>query len=108
MSGDAHITEMGASTGSFWKSCYTCRDYALARREVIAVPLGDKARREGRDVIEVVDEFMAAAHRRHLNGEPLRPGGPTRIGDPALGRLAALFAPRLLEGEPGTKEATDA
>lgn len=78
-----------------WKSCYSCRDYAEYRREVIAKPLAVKARREGRDVIEVVDEFMLAAHDRHLNGDPLRPGGPTRVTDPTLGRLAALLSPGL-------------
>ena len=78
-----------------WKSCYSCGDYATSQRERIAVPLADKARREGRDVIEVVDEFMLAAHERHIAGEPLRPGGPTRVTDPAIGRLAALLSPGL-------------
>lgn len=75
-----------------WKSCYTCRDYAEHRRETIAGPLGAKARREGRDPIEVVDEFMWAAHERHLDGAPLREGGPTRVTDPTAGRLLATFA----------------
>ena len=76
-----HTAEIGAR----WKSCYTCRDYATERREVIAQPLADKARLEGRDVIAVVDEFMDAAHVRHaVSGQPLREGGPTRITDPAI------------------------
>jgi hypothetical protein len=77
---------------AFWKFCYTCRDYAEHRREALAVPLADKARREGRDVIEVVDEFMLAAHDRHLTGEPLRPDGPTRVTNPDAGRLLATYA----------------
>lgn len=81
-----------------WKSCYTCRDYAEHRRHVIVEPLTDKAIREGRDVVEVVDEFMAAAHERHLSGKTLREGGPTRVTDPALGRLAALLSPGLFGG----------
>lgn len=40
-----------------WKSCFTCSDYADVRKEAIAIPLADKAEKEGRDVIEVVDEF---------------------------------------------------
>lgn len=75
-----------------WKSCYSCRDYAEHRREAIAKPLADKARREGRDVLDVVDDFMLAAHRRHLDGEPLRPGGPTQIIDPTVGRKLAAYA----------------
>lgn len=83
-------------SGEVWKSCYTCRDYALSRREVIAPPLADKARREGREVIAVVDEFMASAHLRHVqSGQPLRDGGPTRVIDPVVGRLAALLSPGL-------------
>ncbi len=78
-----------------WKSCFSCRDYVERRRSVIAQPLADKARREGRDVIEVVDDFMWSAHRRHMSGEPLREGGPTRAVDPTLGRLAALLSPGL-------------
>lgn len=77
---------------SVWQSCYSCRDYALKRRSVLAPHMGDKAIREGREATEVVDEFMEAAHERHMAGEPLYPGGPTRVTDPALGRLAALFA----------------
>jgi hypothetical protein len=75
-----------------WASCYTCRDYARERREAIAVPLANKARTQGRDVVEVVDEFMAAAHERHLTGEPLRPGGPVRVTNPTAGRLLATYA----------------
>lgn len=79
-----------------WKSCYSCRDYLTPeKRLVLADSLGDKAKREGRDVIEVVDEYMLAAHERHLGGQPLRPGGPTRVTDPAIGRLAALLSPGL-------------
>lgn len=91
----------------FWKSCYSCRDYAEHRREALAVPLADKARREGRDVVEVVDLFMAAAHRRHMAGEPLRPGGPTRATDPRIGRLLATYAligSGVFEGEPEPEE----
>lgn len=80
-----------------WQSCYTCRDYAAHRRADLAEPLADKAMREGRDTIAVVDEFMAGVHARHLTGVPLRDGGPTRITDPAIGRLAALLSPGLLE-----------
>jgi hypothetical protein len=80
------------SRADVWKSCYTCRDYALHRRELLAGPLADKAQREGRDVVEVVDDFMLAAHDRHQAGEPLRPGGPTRTTDPNLARTAALLA----------------
>lgn len=82
-----------------WKSCYTCRDYSVTQRERIAVPLANKARREGRPVIEVVDEFMWAAHQRHLDGQPLRPDGPTRTTDPTFGRLAALLSPGLFGSE---------
>lgn len=78
-----------------WKSCYSCRDYAEHRRDALAEPLADKAIREGRPVVEVVDEFMMAAHDRHLAGTSLRPGGPTRVIDPALGRVAALLSPGL-------------
>lgn len=78
-----------------WRSCYTCLDYTEHRREVLAGPLADRAIREGRDAVDVVDEFMAAAHERHLSGTPLREGGPTRVTDPVLGRLAALLAPGL-------------
>lgn len=79
-----------------WQSCYTCRDYATHRRADLAEPLADKAIREGRDATEVVDEFMAGAHARHLDGTPLREGGPTRITDPVVSRLAALLAPGLI------------
>lgn len=78
-------------TAPIWQSCYTCRDYSTHRRTAIAQPLADKAIREGRHVVEVVNEFMAAAHERHMAGEPLRPGGPTRMTDPAVGRMAALI-----------------
>jgi hypothetical protein len=90
-----------AETSQVWKPCYSCRDYAEHRREQLAVPLADKARREGRDVIAVVDEFMLAAHKRHMAGEPLREGGPTRVIDPAFGRLAALLSPGLFGPTPG-------
>lgn len=86
---------------SVWKSCYTCRDYAESRRAVLAEPLANKAIREGRDVREVADEFMLGAHRRHLDGQPLRPGGPTSVTDPAFGRLAALLSPGLFGGWDG-------
>ncbi len=82
-----------------WKSCYSCRDYAETRRHALAEPLAEKARREGRDVIEVVDEFMLAAHDRHMTGEPLRPDGPTRVTNPEFGRLAALLSPGLFGKE---------
>ena len=78
-----------------WRSCYTCRDYAQHRIDVITQPLADKAEREDRDAAEVVEEYMAAAHARHLAGDPLREGGPTRVTDPTLGRLAALLSPGL-------------
>jgi hypothetical protein len=74
-----------------WKHCYTCRDYAETQRTRIAQPLADKARAEERDVVEVVDEFMWAAHERHLDGESLRKDGPTRVTDPVAGQLAALM-----------------
>lgn len=75
-----------------WKHCYTCLDYAQERRDVIAGPLGAKAHREGRNAFEVVDEFMLAAHERHVStGEPLRPGGPTRVTNPNAGRLMATY-----------------
>ena len=76
---------------AIWQSCYSCRDYAQHRRDDIARPLADRARREGREVIKVVDEFMLAAHDRHMTGEPLREGGPTRVTDPTIGRFAALM-----------------
>lgn len=79
------------NVGPIWSHCYTCRDYAQKRREVIAGPLADKAQRENRDVVEVVDEFMLAAHSRHMNTrEPLYTGGPTGIFNPAIRKLAAL------------------
>lgn len=78
-----------------WKNCYTCRDYAEHRRGAIARPLAGKANREDRNVIEVVDEFMLAAHDRHLSGQPLREGGPTRVIDPWIGRMAAMLSPGL-------------
>ena len=78
---------------SAWKSCYTCHDYLadVEKRLVLADRLGEKAKRERREPTAVVDEFMDAAHERHLAGEPLRPGGPTRVTDPWMGRLAALL-----------------
>lgn len=82
-----------------WQFCYSCRDYAEHRRETLAGPLADKAIRDDRDVVEVVDEFMAGAHQRHVAGTPLRPGGPTRVLDPALGRMAALLSPGLFGRE---------
>jgi hypothetical protein len=84
-----------------WKSCYTCSDYAQHRRHTLAPALADKAQRENRDVVEVVDNFMLAAHDRHLAGHPLREGGPTRVTDPNLGRLAALLSPGLFGGFEG-------
>lgn len=75
-----------------WAVCYTCRDYAVHRKAIIAGPLVAKARRENKSVTEVVDEFMHEAHDRHMRtGQPLRPDGPTRLIHPALGRLAALM-----------------
>lgn len=83
-----------------WQMCYTCRDYAEHRREAIAQPLADKAKREGRNVIEVVDEFMLNAHSRHMStGEPLRPDGPTSLVDPRLRRIAMLMASGLFGEE---------
>lgn len=78
-----------------WTSCYSCRDYSKKRRGVIAIPLAKKAEQERRDAEGVVDEFMQAAHERHMAGNPLYPGGPTRVTDPELGRLAALLSPGL-------------
>lgn len=83
-----------------WRSCYTCRDYSTHRREALVEPLADKAIRERRDIVEVVDEFMNAAHERHLDGTPLRPGGPTRITNPAIGRLVAMLSPALFAATP--------
>lgn len=80
-----------------WRSCYSCRDYAEHRRDALAAPLADKAIREHRDVDEVVNEFMSAAHARHVYGTPLRPGGPTRITDPAISRFAAMLSPGLFD-----------
>lgn len=74
-----------------WQECFACRDYAEHRRAVLVGPLTDKALREGRDVVEVVDGFMLAAHDRHMAGTPLRDGGPTRVTNPDLGRMAALM-----------------
>jgi hypothetical protein len=75
-----------------WTYCFTCRDYADKRREVIAKPLSEKAQREGRDVVNVVDEFMNAAHSRHMTHNiPLLPSGPTGIVDPSLRRLATML-----------------
>lgn len=87
-------------TVSIWATCYTCRDYTERRIDSIAPPLADKAEREGREVIDVVNEFMLAAHKRHLGGQPLREGGPTRVTDPELGRLAAMMSPGLFGGFP--------
>lgn len=78
-----------------WKMCFKCRDYAHARKEILAPKLAAKAELASgeRSIIEVIDEFMMAAHRRHVeSGEPLRPGGPTRVTDPAVGRLNAMLA----------------
>jgi hypothetical protein len=76
-----------------WQHCYTCRDYLTERRELLAEAMGRAAREQGRDVIEIADEFMAGAHRRHVEeGKPLRPGGPICVTDPDLGRLMATLA----------------
>ena len=85
-----------------WKSCSSCGDYMQHRRGVIAQPLADKAQREGRAVIDVVDEFMRGAHARHMAGHPLRTDGPTRATDPAIGRLAALLSPGLFSAPEAT------
>lgn len=85
-------------SASAWRSCFSCRDYAQHRRTALAKPLAAKAEREQRAAEEVVDEFMSAAHARHMAGVPLREGGPTRVTDPAIGRLAALIAPGLFGG----------
>lgn len=88
-----------------WMYCFTCRDYAEKRRDAIAGPLADKAMREDRKVIVVVDEFMLAAHRRHtLTGEPLLPGGPTTLMDPALRRLATMLTSGLISHDDYQKE----
>lgn len=79
-----------ALSSDAWRYCYTCRDYLSTRRERLAIELGKRAKQTGRDVIELADEFMDAAHQRHLDGQPLREGGPTRVTDPVSGRLAAL------------------
>lgn len=76
-----------------WQACYSCRDYAQQRQDQLAQPLTDKANREKRDVIDIVDEFMLKAHDRHMAGTPLYPGGPVTITDPMISRLAALLAP---------------
>ena len=89
-------TPKPSAASDVWANCYSCRDYALHRREVIAGPLAAKARWQGRDTVEVVDEFMLAAHARHLAGQPLRPGGPTRVTDPDIGRFAAMISLGLL------------
>lgn len=83
---------MEAMSTDAWKACYACRDYAEHRADVIVQPLADKAIRERRPVQEVVNEFMWAAHARHLEGEPLRPGGPTRVLGPTLMRAAVLMS----------------
>lgn len=85
-----------------WRFCYTCQDYLsdVEKRLTLADRLGEKAKREGREVAAVVDEFMEAAHDRHLTGEPLRQGGPTRVTDPWMGRLAALLGSVLPPARP--------
>ena len=93
-------------SGPIWRRCYTCCDYLEHRRDALAPALADKARAEGREVIPVVDEFMLAAHARHLTGEPLRPDGPTRVTDPTFARLAALLSPGLFGATPAAPEAT--
>lgn len=72
--------------------CCTCADYLQHREDTLPLLIANSARRQGRDGVEVFEEFMTAAHQRHLDGEPLRPDGPTRVTDPYLGRLAALMA----------------
>lgn len=72
--------------------CYSCLDYLNHRQDSLPELIAIKANREGRPGREVFEEYMTGAHRRHLDGEPLRPGGPTRITDPYLGRMAALMA----------------
>lgn len=74
------------------QGCYTCLDYLRHRQDTLPRLIATKADREGRPGREVFEESMDAAHARHLDGEPLRPGGPTRITDPYAGRLAALMA----------------
>lgn len=87
-------------TAQLWQVCFTCRDYAKMRRDLLAEPLANKAQKEGRDVIEVVDEFMNAAHKRHMDANsPLYPGGPSTVTDPRLSRLAALMSPGLFGKE---------
>lgn len=94
---------MTAESKQVWSSCYTCRDYSQHRREALSPALAEKAKREKRDVVEVVDEFMLAAHQRHLTGEPLRPDGPTRVTDPMIGRITALMAAALVSPVEGKK-----
>lgn len=72
--------------------CYTCLDYLEHRQDTLPRVIVAKAQRENRLGSEVFAEFMQAAHQRHLDGEPLRPGGPTRVTDPYLGRIAAVMA----------------
>lgn len=79
--------------------CYTCLDYLDHRQDSLPRLLAEKARREGRPGAEVFAEFMFAAHLRHLEGAPLRPGGPTRLTDPYLGRVAAVMAMACPPGE---------
>jgi len=78
---------------AIWKFCHTCRDYAEKRREAIALPLAARAKQQGRHITVVVDEYMMQAHARHMiTGQPLLPGGPTGLINPATRRLVATMA----------------
>lgn len=88
-----------------WTYCFTCRDYADKRRDVIAEPLAEKAHREDRDVVEVVNEFMNAAHARHIeSGEPLLPGGPSDVFNPAVRRLSTMLLAGTISHDEYNKE----
>lgn len=80
-----------------WRICHTCQDYLDhgTKRKVLSDELALKAFRDGLKAEDVVDEFMLAAHKRHMDGYPLREDGPTRMTDPYLGRMAALLSPGL-------------
>lgn len=80
-----------------WRVCFTCQDYLDYRSKArdLSIAVAAKAKRDGLEVEEVIEEFMLAAHDRHMAGEPLREDGPTRMTDPYLGKMAALLSPGL-------------
>jgi hypothetical protein len=72
--------------------CYTCADYMERRRETLLPQIVAAAERQGVAPRPLFVEFMGQAHQRHLEGEPLYVGGPTRVTDPLVGRFVALMA----------------